>query len=64
MQMSRRFAPEGDFGAVHAVDARVAAGRGEAHLDAMAGQKSEDHQVAGFLFREVDSLQDRLGAAG
>ena len=63
MQMSRRFAPQRHFRAIHSVDPGVAPGRGKAHLDSMTGQKSEHHQVAGFLLRQVDCFQNRLGAA-
>jgi len=52
------FAAQGNFRAIHEEDAGVAAGCAESGSHTGAGQKTQFHQPAGILTRQVDTVED------
>ena len=51
------FPAERDFRAIHAVDARFAAGRAASWNDDVAGKKAELHQAARDVFRQIQAIE-------
>src|SRR5215471_8056187 len=62
-EMSGGFAAEGEFGAIHAVNPRVATGRGMSGGDARAGKEAELHQAEGLIFGEIEVVENAMLAA-
>jgi len=58
--MRRGFTPEGDFRSIHTENPRISAGGGERGDDGAAGQKTEFHQAAGDVLREVQAIEDSV----
>ena len=56
--MLRRFAPDGDFRAIHLEQARIAERRTAGCGDQRARQETELHQPPGVLLGKVNGVED------
>ncbi len=59
----RSFDAERDFGAIDAIDTRIAAGSAAGGVDAAAGEKAHFHEAAAEVVGEVEFAQERMLAA-
>jgi hypothetical protein len=62
-QMSRCLAAQGEFGAVDAIDARIATGGRMSGGDASTGEESKLHQAQGLVFGQIQPIEDTVLAA-
>jgi len=59
LEAARGVAAQGEFGAIHLEDARVAAGGALARGNGRARKESELHQTAGIVAGHIDPVQHR-----
>ena len=59
LQTPRGFAPQRDFRTIHLEHPRIAARGAESRRDPRARQKTQLHQAAGIVARQIDPVQDR-----